>query len=102
MLVATRTLTVRGRTYAAGETVEDTALPPGKAEQLVGQRLVRDTTATLAPTFRATRTFACGAQHFRRGDLVPSAGLRPDKVAQLLEQRYLEPLGVDRARRVRA
>lgn len=90
-LIAERSLSIQGTAYAKGDVVPSDVFAPGKAEQLLAQRMLRDMDAP-AVTYRACRSFTVAGRTSRRGDRVEASALPAHKLAQLLEQRYLEPV----------
>lgn len=88
--VATRRISIAKRTYMPGQVVPTKALPPGKAEQLVSLRWLRDTDERRAK-YVALRAFKAGEKAYKRGDRVDVSTLAFGKLSQLMELRYLEP-----------
>ena len=92
MLIAMRTVTIRGRTYRKDDPVDPELLAPEKAAQLVARRVLRAPAVTLAPNgYVACRAFTVGRRTFVRGARVSPALLSPGKLSQLLEHRWIEP-----------
>lgn len=92
MLVANKAATIGGRPYGAGERVEASLLAPGKAEQLVAQRVLRDTDTSSPKSCVLLRDARINGKDFKRGTQVNAARLDPAKVSQLLDHRILGPV----------
>ena len=92
MLIANKSITLGGKSYGAGERVDGSELAPGKAEQLVAQRILRDTDASQPKTCVLLRDARINGRAFKRGTKVNTARLDPSKVAQLLDHRILGPV----------
>lgn len=95
-LIATRPLSIRGRSFKTGQTVPRTLFDrPGKIEQLVSLRMLKDTDQRKCK-YKALRTIELGEHKgkdaYRRGDLVDVSALDPLKIAQLLDHRIIEPI----------
>lgn len=91
MLVANKTVTLQGKTYAAGERVDGSTLAPGKAEQLLAQRVLRDADVTAPKSCVLLRDARINGRNFKRGTKVNTSRLDPAKVSQLLDHRILGP-----------
>ena len=92
MLTANKAITLGGKSYDAGERVDGSELAAGKAEQLVAQRILRDTDASSPQSCVLLRDARISGRNFKRGTKVSTARLDPDKVAQLLDHRILGPV----------
>jgi len=92
MLVANKSITIGGKAYSAGERVDALDLPPGKVEQLVAQRIIRDTDASSPTSCLVLRDVRINGKSFKRGTKVNAARLDPNKVSQLLDHRILGPV----------
>ena len=91
MLVANKRITLGGQPYEAGERVDESTLAPGKAEQLVAQRVLRDADASSPKSCLVLRDVRINGRTFKRGTKVNASRLDPGKVAQLLDHRILGP-----------
>ena len=108
-MVATREMTVQGRSYDRGDLVEMAALAPEKLEQLLALRILEQTGAHAPQTCVVLRRLTIGGRDYKRGDQVNVVGLPSAKVSQLLEHRMLDllaepvptadPAGTSRRRR---
>lgn len=90
-LIATRRMTVAGRQIERGAEVASAMLPPGKAEQLIELRQLRETEQR-ETVYRACRSFVVHGKPVERNATFKIKSLSADKVRQLLEQRYIEPV----------
>jgi hypothetical protein len=90
-VVALRSFTIAGRSYVRGDRLSTEGFGPGKADQLISQRIVEPATAEKTLPLVAAREFSMGAIRVRRGETVDGALLGAAKRSQLLEQRYLVP-----------
>lgn len=90
MLVANKAITLQGKAYGAGEPV-DARLAAGKAEQLVAQRFLRDTDASVPTSCIVLRDVRINGKEFKRGTKVNPSKLDAGKVAQLMDHRILGP-----------
>ncbi len=88
--VLTRALTVHGRPYRAGETLETATVDRDKLQQLIALRVVTDTSVSAPGRCVALRTLRVGETVYQRGDRVDVRGVAPGKIAQLLEHRMLD------------
>ena len=88
MLVANKAITIGGKAYGAGERVE-VALAQGKVEQLVAQRVLRDTEASSPSSCLVLRDVRINGKDFKRGTKVNASRLDPGKVSQMLDHRIL-------------
>ena len=92
MLVTNKAITLGGKAYGAGERVEGFELAHGKAEQLVAQRILRDTDTSSPKSCVLLRDARINGKDFKRGTKVNAARLDPGKVSQLLDHRILGPV----------
>lgn len=92
MLVANKSIRIGGKVYNAGERVAASELPPGKAEQLVAQRILRDTDASSPTSCLVLRDVRINGKNFKRGTKVNASRLDPGKVAQMLDHRIIGPV----------
>lgn len=91
MLVANKRITLGGKPYEAGERVDGSLLAPGKAEQLIAQRILRDADASSPKSCLVLRDVRINRRTFKRGTKVNASRLDTSKVAQLLDHRILGP-----------
>lgn len=92
MLVTARAVTIGGRAYGAGEGVDASLLPPGKADQLVARRILKDLSAEAsARQLIVLRDVTIKGRLLKKGTRVNAAKLDPAKVAQMLDHRILGP-----------
>lgn len=91
MLVTVKAGTIGGKAYGAGESVDPATLAPGKAEQLVARRILKDTDAAKVAQLIVLRDTQIKGREFKRGTKVNASRLDPTKVAQMLDHRILGP-----------
>ena len=91
-LITTRRVTMQGRSYQAGETVDATGLPLDKIQQLVGYRIIIDTEQQQSSRCIVLRTGMLAGARRTRGEVIDTVALQipPMKVTQLLEHRILD------------
>jgi hypothetical protein len=87
-LVANRALSIGGEVYQPGEEVG--AIDSDKAQQLIAQRLLRDTTLSAPKRCVAMRAGLIEGRPYKRGDLVDVSRMRSGKLSQMLEHRILD------------
>ena len=91
MLVANKAVTLGGKPYKAGDKVDASLLAPGKAEQLVAQRVLRDTDAAHPKACVVLRDAVINGKSIKRGTRVAVTRLPLNKLAQMLDHRILGP-----------
>ncbi len=87
-ILATRAMTIQGRTYRVGEPVE--GLSSDKVQQFIDRRWLRDTSVEAATQCVALRPMTIQGRAYQRGERVDVTGLSSLKLSQLIEHRMLD------------
>lgn len=89
MLTAAKAGVIGGKSYEVGEAVDDSNLESGKVQQLVAQRVLRDSLSSSPKACIVLRDCRIRGKEFKKGTRVAVARLSPDKVSQMLDHRIL-------------
>lgn len=91
MLTANRNVTIGGKDYKTGDPVDAAILAPGKAEQLLARRILRDEDVTAPKSCVLLRNARINGKEFKKGTKVNTSRLDTQKLAQMLDHRILAP-----------
>ncbi len=89
-IVSRKAVSIQGREYRPGDTVDVRGLSSDKVQQLIAQRAIVDTQRHAPDTCVALRSMELQGRSYARGEFVDVRGLTPEKLSQLLEHRIVD------------